>query len=536
MLQRRVVEDEPASPMPEDQPPHLGLESQRLLLFVHGLAGTADSTWGNFPALIAADASLRRDAVKFYSYPTTLLRLPFQARSARIQELARGLKTFITYNCAEYSEIVLVAHSMGGLIAKRYVLDEHGVGTLDARIKGLMLYAVPHDGSSLAGAANLLSWGHHQVAQLRRYSDVLEAISSEWSRLHIEQRIRTKYVLGGIDKVVDCKSASAFPGNPNTETIPDKNHRTVVKPRDAEDLSFKILRRFVIAGTIELPGPITEAVIAPPMQSDTGPGPLSDEVLFFVYSTRVEPWYVKRIDDESVWAAGAVMSVWGSGPTGTGKTAALQRFLDLNGHSHRYISLAAYHGSPISSALRAIYANLASAIGGVELDKHQTDPAALVRSIAELLCRLSRDRKFCLFVEELPLDTAEEFRIFIEATYSLMIELGTMRPRHPVRLFLSSINDPSSHINGHFDKIRERMRFLHFGPWAEDDCGKLVDVIGQALKINVTAEERLSIVRACRGSPRFIKVLFGMAAGNFFPGCSLTDLVPKVTEEVFACA
>lgn len=178
------------------------INSKSLILFVHGLASTSVGAWGKFDALIQCDPILTDFDTAFYSYPTVLIRLPFGRRSARIQELARGLKTYVDNTCHSYSDITLVAHSMGGLIAKRYLISEVQ-DNRPLRIKRLMLYAVPHSGAGLARAANILSWCHQQVAQLRPYSDIINEIGEQWLKLKMKDRVQLKYIVGGLDKVVD---------------------------------------------------------------------------------------------------------------------------------------------------------------------------------------------------------------------------------------------------------------------------------------------------------------------------------------------
>ena len=75
--------------------------SNHLVLFVHGLGGDAKETWEKFPELIRGDAELQRFDVGFFSYPTSLFRLPFSRKAPRIQSLAKGLRTQIDYEFQE---------------------------------------------------------------------------------------------------------------------------------------------------------------------------------------------------------------------------------------------------------------------------------------------------------------------------------------------------------------------------------------------------------------------------------------------------
>ena len=103
----------------------------RLLLFVHGLGGAGQATWRHgthpgFPELINADVALRDSAdVAFFQYPTSLLRLlPFSGKPPRVRDLAEGLRSQIEIRYRDYKSIALICHSLGGLIARKYLLEE----------------------------------------------------------------------------------------------------------------------------------------------------------------------------------------------------------------------------------------------------------------------------------------------------------------------------------------------------------------------------------------------------------------------------
>jgi predicted alpha/beta hydrolase family esterase len=91
----------------------------------------------------------------YFSYPTMLVRLiPFFSRKMpTIQELAAALRTDINNRYADFGSVVLVCHSLGGLIARKYLLDEVKAKR-ELRVNGLVLFAVPNNGEDLAHISN----------------------------------------------------------------------------------------------------------------------------------------------------------------------------------------------------------------------------------------------------------------------------------------------------------------------------------------------------------------------------------------------
>ena len=223
----------------------------QLLLFVHGLGGAGRATWSSgglpgFPELISADGALRDLAdTAFFEYPTSLLRLPFARMAPRIRDLAEGLRSQIEVRYPDYKSITLVCHSLGGLVARKYLVEEVKRGK-ELRIDKLLLFAVPNNGAGLASVAKYISWQHNQLAQLCRDSELIEELNTDWTTLKISDRVKVRYVVAGQDRVVDKQSAIGQWGNENIDSVLDADHVSIVKPRRPSDLSYLLFRRFVL--------------------------------------------------------------------------------------------------------------------------------------------------------------------------------------------------------------------------------------------------------------------------------------------------
>ncbi len=130
-------------------------DASRVIVFVHGFVGDGKGTWTNprtkayWPKLIAEDSAFESSDVLVYSYETTALK-----ENLSIDDLAENLRLRLESAGVfrKYQEAVFVAHSMGGVIVRNYLLK------YSDRIKVPMVYffATPTTGASLGNLASLI--------------------------------------------------------------------------------------------------------------------------------------------------------------------------------------------------------------------------------------------------------------------------------------------------------------------------------------------------------------------------------------------
>ncbi|MDX2044168.1 MAG: alpha/beta hydrolase [Acidobacteriota bacterium] len=229
---------------------------KRAIVFIHGLGGNAKTTWGLFPELIKNDPYLGKNYdIDLYGYSTKLFSLPFFNLSPRVQRLAEGLKTFLNNRYSDYDEVTLVCHSLGGLVARQYVLDQ----TLDlvlrtssnndtVKIRRLLLYATPNTGSEIANVGKSVTWWQPQIKQACKDSDFITTLNKLWLLLLNKQNLLTPvtFIVGDKDNIVSTDSARPEWVNNYSPTIPEASHTDIVKPKGYGDDRYLTLRRILL--------------------------------------------------------------------------------------------------------------------------------------------------------------------------------------------------------------------------------------------------------------------------------------------------
>jgi pimeloyl-ACP methyl ester carboxylesterase len=209
------------------------------LVFLHGFSGTAGGTWTDFAELFLDDPDFLDWDVFSIGYPSRLsLDFPLWAADPGIQLCARSLVTKLTSSAiAGYDCIALVAHSMGGLVAQRAVLDSACFG---GRLSHLVLFGTPSAGLLKAGLARLLKF---QLRDMDRSGTFISQLRADWTQQFGNgSPFPFLSVAGEIDAFVpSASSLDPFPISQQA-AIPG-NHLEIVRPSTRDDLAYDILRR-----------------------------------------------------------------------------------------------------------------------------------------------------------------------------------------------------------------------------------------------------------------------------------------------------
>lgn len=242
------------------------------ICFVHGLTGNMYSTWtaeGQFetwPKTLLAP-ELKSARILTFGYDAYVLGQPVASRN-RLIDHATDLITDLTNkracNNASTRALIFVAHSLGGLVCKRALLQSRNNPNTHLRgvfeyTKGIIFMGTPHDGSWMAGWAKISarciglfkSTNTSLLKVLETNDQLLEATQIEfWSMIRDlrehKQRDNGKPIevacfyeaepLQILGSVVVTKASATFPGE-IAVSIP-ANHSNMVKFASSDDPGF----------------------------------------------------------------------------------------------------------------------------------------------------------------------------------------------------------------------------------------------------------------------------------------------------------
>ncbi len=239
-------------------------DAKNIVLFIHGF-NSNNSTWNNssgksFVDLLLEDGELSAQFdFAHITYFTELVQLGvvnnlrkkrikgmhLVGKNNSISELAEYVHSTIDLNCEEYENIVIVAHSMGGLIAKSYILKELKHNST-SKVKLLLSMAVPHNGSEWATLGKALS-KNEQIIDLAPLSPVLSELNNQWIQNdHLLPEV--VYFYGQIDQIVSKTSAIGLQATRQNIVACRDDHFSIVKPETITGNAFlgvkKSLKRF----------------------------------------------------------------------------------------------------------------------------------------------------------------------------------------------------------------------------------------------------------------------------------------------------
>jgi hypothetical protein len=483
----------------------------------------------------SGDAAFNDYDLSCFSYPSGWLAPPFGKRTPKLQELARGLGTELETLHGDRKELILVAHSLGGLIARQYILSMIKAGQVPLVTK-LMLFAVPNTGAALAGLANTIPWDAGALNQLGYNSDILDILNEDWVTHSIESKVPTKYVVGGADALVKPESARPYFGRENVLTLIGHTHRSIVDATSEKDIRYAVLRQFAFGKSrtndvseilLETRPQVDSAASAPAPQKTPDP-------LFDLYAPKDVAFYVERDCDAFLKTGMASGHVWVTGPSGVGKTAALRHGATSSGWQLFQLMLGSYQGNTAVELLRAICSETADLLASSEKPKASLNEAELVSLLRRNFRSLPSGMVSTILIEEIPTPPGEQLGHFLGLILKVILSLeADDATAGKVQLAFSSIYNPREGIRTDtLPKITEKLQFFPFVVWSEEELLALTNLLAPIFKSDLTLNDKAQIVAAAAGSPRYIKLIFRRWRNGTSGNLTLQELLASVRSEL----
>lgn len=208
------------------------------MVFVHGLFGDTLNTWTNsngkrFFDLVADDPIAKgRVDIFAFGFPSHL----FTAGSFDIQAAAKALHANLQHHGVyDYSKVVFVGHSMGGLVVMRELLMNRD--TLPS-VPVITLVASPQEGADVARIADFIARNPalSQMTPADR-NDLLKLLNDDWRAWTARPKVACAYEnkpTKGAIMVVRWSSSTRFCDD-SVEVSAD--HIEIAKPSSGSDLA-----------------------------------------------------------------------------------------------------------------------------------------------------------------------------------------------------------------------------------------------------------------------------------------------------------
>lgn len=211
-------------------------------MFVHGLGGDAEATWGAFPTYLeASDGFSEEYDIVSFSYETGQF-----GSVPSLTSVAIELQQYLDNNFQERDTINFLTHSQGGLIARRYVSNIL-LSSGELKTTKILTFATPHLGSALATAAK--RGGSAQVKDNATDSDFIMLLGQDWHRTNAHERVQLKYVSASKDRIVSRTSSTAGNWSDQHSVISGTGHIGIVKPDSIESDAVRISVSFFLEPT-----------------------------------------------------------------------------------------------------------------------------------------------------------------------------------------------------------------------------------------------------------------------------------------------
>jgi pimeloyl-ACP methyl ester carboxylesterase len=233
------------------------------VVFIHGI-NSSEECWRNkatgayWPYLLKENDDLSSLGIYSFSYQTNLF-----SGTYNLDDVVGSLKEYLLLDgVIEYPRVVFVCHSMGGIVARRYLVQQENYDLKEKGVKevGLFLVASPSLGAEYANLfkefAKILNHSQADALRFSQNNTWLNALDQDFLRLNrrsasltirgkelVEAQFRLLGFRLPMRQVVEPFSGARYFTDPYT--VPNSDHFTIAKPESREAIQHRLLCRFI---------------------------------------------------------------------------------------------------------------------------------------------------------------------------------------------------------------------------------------------------------------------------------------------------
>lgn len=217
------------------------------IVFVHGFGGSAEATWGQFPAFLKQEPRLENWDLFSIGYSTSLAFDLAGVWSADPEIITLGglIQTVTDVTPLDrYGSLALLAHSMGGLLVQRALLSN---AALRARVSHVLLFGTPSAG--LEKASPFHFW-KRQVRDMSRDSVFIRTLRRDWTTTFRETPPFSFFTIAGDRDEFVPRTSSLDPFSEASQRVVYGNHLDIVKPDSPDHLGYSVAVKALIGDDV----------------------------------------------------------------------------------------------------------------------------------------------------------------------------------------------------------------------------------------------------------------------------------------------
>jgi Alpha/beta hydrolase family len=234
-------------------------ENGAAVAFVHGVLSSGETCWQNangtyWPTLLEDESTVKKVGIYVFTYRTNIFSGTYRLGDV-VDALKEHMRVDRVFDCRT---LVFVAHSLGGLVVRKLLVERVTDFSDKHILVGLFLVASPSLGSRYANMLQPLArfLGHSQADALRfsHNNAWLMDLDKEFANLKEAKTIRlvgkelvedTYIALPGLIRthVVEPFSGAKYFGE--SLKVPGSDHFSIAKPDSSQAIQHQLLLRFI---------------------------------------------------------------------------------------------------------------------------------------------------------------------------------------------------------------------------------------------------------------------------------------------------